>query len=194
MSKNLFVSSKRSIQRFIKLWLALKETPYWYHQTLTLGQQIEDFKVAKPILSKLFDALEVEMAKQYDMAAVYAMGHQENGRVHFHAVFLVYGSPAETPEELAVLLRREVWKRWLSLNQKLNRTGNLLKIQTKPNGLWYLLTNHLTVGQTGKKGKAELVWPTQQAADTSQRNSGHSKICQAEFDRFFPTARAVPCH
>ena len=71
MSNNLLVCSKSSIQRFIKLWLSLKETPYWFHQTLTLGQQIEDFGIAKPILEKLFDSLEVEMGKKYDMGAVY---------------------------------------------------------------------------------------------------------------------------
>jgi hypothetical protein len=192
MSKNVFVSSKRSILRFIKLWLGLKETPYWFHQSLTLGRQIEDFKVAKPILNKLFDALEVEMAKQYDMAAVYIMGHQENGRVHFHVVFLVYGSPSETPEQLGVILRREVWKRWLSLNQGLNRTGNLLKIQTKLNGLWYLLTNHLTVGQTAKeKGKPNWFGLRNKRLIQANSNPITEKALKAEFNRFFPVIKAT---
>jgi len=193
MSKNVVVSSKRSILRFIKLWLGLKETPYWFHQSLTLARQIEDFKEAKPILNTLFDALQVEMGKRYDMAAVYIMGHQDTGRVHFHVVFLVYGSPAETPEELAAILGREVWTRWLNLNQGLNRTGNLLKLQTKPDGLRYLLTNHLTVGQTAKeKGKPN--WFGLRNKRLLQVNAipVTTKAVKVEFNRFFPTARAVP--
>lgn len=193
MSKNLFVASKRSIQRFIRLWLGLKATPYWYHQTLTLSQQVEDFRGAKPILNKLFDALQVEMGKRYDMAAVYVMGHQDTGRVHFHVVFLVYGSPAETPEELAVILRREVWKRWLNLNQGLNRTGNLLKIQTKPGGLWYLLINHLTVGQTAKEnGKPNWFGLRNKRLIQANAIPVTPKAVRAEFDRLYLAVKAAP--
>lgn len=193
MSKNVVVSSKRSIQRFIKLWLGLKETPYWYHQTLTLARQIEDFKEAKPILNKLFDALAVEMGKRYEMAAVYIMGHQDTGRVHFHVVFLVYGSPAETPGELAAILRREVWKRWLNLNQGLNRTGNLLTIQTKPGGLRYLLTHHLTIGQTAKEnGKPNWFGLRNKRLLQVSAIPVTTKAVRLEYERLFPTTRAVP--
>ena len=186
VSKNLCICSKPSIQRFIKLWLSLKETPYWFHQVLSLSQQIEDFGVAKPILEKLFDSVEVEMAKRYDMGAVYIMGHQENGRVHFHVVFLIYGTPAETPEELAAILRREVWQRWLKLNAGLNRTGNLLKIQTKPKGLWYLLT-HFRVGKPAKqKGKPSWYGVRNKRLVKANAMPVSKQDVRAKFDEFFP--------
>lgn len=189
MSKFLDVCSKPSIQRFIKLWLSLKETPYWFHQTLTLGQQIEDFAVAKPILEKLFDSLEVEMGKKYDMGAVYIMAHQNNGRVHFHVVFFFYGMPAETPEELASILRREVWKRWKKLNSGINHTGNRLTIRTKPDGLRYL-AEHLTVGKTTKeKGKPSWYGLRNKRLIEENALSVTTKRVRHEFDRFFPVVK-----
>lgn len=192
MSKNLFVCSKRSIEGFIRLWLSLKETPYWFHQVLTLAEQIEDFGKAKLVLEKLFDSLEVEMGKKYDMAAVYMMGHQDNKRVHFHVVFLFYGSPAETPEQLAEILKKEVWKRWLKLNPGLNRTGNLLKIQTKPNGLWYL-QQHFQVGKTIKeKGKPNWYGFRNGSLLTANALPVTKAQVKAEFQRFFPKLTAKP--
>jgi hypothetical protein len=190
MCKFSDVCSKPSIKRFIKLWLSLKETPYWFHQTLTLGQQIEDFGVAKPILEKLFDSLEVEMGKTHDMGAVYIMAHQENDRVHFHVVFFFYGTPAETPENLAAILRRKVWKRWKKLNSGLNHTGNRLTIRTKGNGLWYLLTNHLTVGKTGKeKGKPSWYGIRNKRLIEANASPVTMKQVQREFDRYFPVIK-----
>lgn len=120
------------------------------------------------------------------------MGHQEKMRVHFHVVFLIYGTPAETPEELAVKLRREIWKRWERLNKGVNRTGNLLKIQTKPKGLWYLLTNHLRVGKTTKeKGKPNWYGIRNKGLIEANGIPVTSADVRAKFDEFFPMLKAV---
>ncbi len=192
MSKNLFVCSKSSIQRFIKLWLSVKPTPYWFHQTLSLGQQIEDFAIAKPILEKLFDSLEVEMGKTYDMGAVYIMGHQGNKRVHFHVVFFFYGTPAETPEKLAEILRLEIRKRWKKLNPRSNPTGNWLKIQTKASGLWYL-AGHLAVGKTAKaKGKPSWYGVRNKRLIEAHALPVTSNQVRREFECHFPAVLATP--
>jgi hypothetical protein len=193
MSKNLVVCSKLSIQRFIKLWLSLGETPYWYHQTLSLDRQIEDFRVAKPILERFFDALEVEMGKHYDMGAVYMMGRQENKRIHFHVVFLFYGSPAETPEKLRLILRDEVRKRWKKQCPGSNPTGNWLQTRTKERGLWYLLTNHVAVGKTAKeKGKPNWYGVRNRALIDANTVPVTDEEVRAKFDEFFPVVKAVP--
>ena len=170
----------------------MKDTPYWFHQTLSLGRQIEDFATAKPILEKLFDSLEVEMGKTYDMGAVYIMGHQGNKRVHFHVVFFFYGTPAETPEKLAAKLRQEVWKRWKKLNPDLNHTGNRLTIRTKANGLWYL-AGHLTVGKTAKaKGKPSWYGVRNKRLIETHALPVTSKQVRREFDSYFPAVQATP--
>jgi hypothetical protein len=128
------------------------------------------------------------------MGAVYIMAHQDNGRVHFHVVFCFYGTPAETPEALAAILRLEVWKRWKKLNPGLNHTGNRLKIRAKPSGLWYL-ARHLTVGKTAKeKGK-----PSWYGLRNKRLIEAHAlpvtlKQVQREFDIHFPaiTPAIVP--
>lgn len=170
----------------------MKPTPYWFHQTLSLGQQIEDFAVAKPILEKLFDSLEVEMGKTYDMGAVYIMGHQGNKRVHFHVVFFFYGTPTEMREKLSAKLRQEVWKRWKKLNPGLNHTGNRLTIRTKANGLWYL-AGHLAVGKTAKaKGKPSWYGVRNKRLIEAHALPVTSNQVRREFECHFPAALATP--
>jgi len=171
----------------------LKETPYWYHQTLTLGQQIEDFATAKRILEKLFDSVEKEMGKRFDMGAVYIMGHQESKRVHFHVVFFIYGTPLETPDDLAVILRREVWKRWEKLTPGIESTANRLTIRTKGTGLWYLLTNHFRVGKTRKeKGQPNWYGLRNKRLIAANLIPVTNAEVRAKFDEFFPVLKPTP--
>jgi hypothetical protein len=157
MSKNYIVASRESARRFVKLYLSLGETPYWFHQVLTFREQVEDFNQAKNALKKLLDSLELEMQKHGDMATVYCMGIQDGKRVHFHLIFLFYGSVATSKEDLAEILRDAVWKRWQKLANGVKKVANRLTIQTKPRGLGYLLGNHVIIGLT-KKETGKPVW------------------------------------
>jgi len=193
VSKNLVVCSNASIQRFIKLWLSSNETPYWFHQTLSLDRQIEDFRVAKPILERFFDALEVEMGKRYDMGAVYVMGRQENRRVHFHVVFLFYGTPMEPPEKLRLILRDAARKRWTKQCPGTNPTGNWLQTRMKERGLWYLLANHVAVGKTTKeKGKPNWYGVRNRALIDANEIPVTEGEVRAKFDELFPGAKPAP--
>jgi hypothetical protein len=149
--------SRRSILRFIKYYLTLNETPYWFHQTLTFTEPLRDFEHAKPYLRKLLDSVGVELKKQYEVASLYILGRQERMAVHFHVLFLFYGQPSLSPEELRPKLWNIVWPRWKKLSNKAEPWGNRLTLRTKANGLWYLL-QHVTIAKTGKKEGEPLWW------------------------------------
>src|ERR1041385_4329949 len=104
--------TRESIRRFVKLYLSLKDTPYWYHQTLTFGSKVEDTSDAKIALKRFLDSVFVELGKEYEVAVIYLVGRQENNSIHFHVLFLFYGQPALAPEALREKLWGILWKRW----------------------------------------------------------------------------------
>src|SRR5690349_3269124 len=90
MSNRLCDISRQSAKRFIALCLSLHETQLWFHQSLTFGEDVVEFREAKEHLNIFFDAFEKEIQKELDVATVYIMGRQGNGRVHFHLIFFCY--------------------------------------------------------------------------------------------------------
>ena len=55
---NAIEASRPSIRKFIKSFLGLNRTDYWFHQTLTFKGKITDKIRAKKCIKRLLDNLE----------------------------------------------------------------------------------------------------------------------------------------
>ena len=87
--------SKQTIRRFIKFFLAIDPTPYWFHQTLTFKGHMNDQGVAKERLKKLLDSL----GKVHrNMAAFFVQESKEGLDIHFHLIFLFFGPQTRSPK------------------------------------------------------------------------------------------------
>ena len=144
--------SRQSILRFIKFYLSLNDTPYWYHQTLTFGSQVEDFRDAKLRLKRFLDAVQVELKKRYNVGILFLMGRQENRRVHFHVLFLFYKQLTITPVALREHLWAILWPRWQKQSVGALAQANHLKLRQKSGGLRYLL-GHVTIAAERQTGQ-----------------------------------------
>jgi hypothetical protein len=120
--------SKDSVRRFIKAFLIIKETPYWFHQTLTIGGK-PDSATAKRALKRLLDTLEKGFPA---MAAFFVEEKQKNLGVHFHVIFLFFDSQSQSPKEMRETFSKEVFARWRKVNNgNVNGAANLMKLRCK---------------------------------------------------------------
>jgi hypothetical protein len=131
--------------------LSLNDTNYWFHQTLTFGQQIEDFKEAKKCLHSFLDSFAKEMEKHCQMGVLYIMGRQQSRRVHFHLILFCYPPQALTVEKLAERLRDAAWERWQKHGRGPKRRFNKLTIRPKARALDYLLKGHFAIAETTRE-------------------------------------------
>lgn len=129
--------SRKSVRRFIKLYLGINDTPYRFHQTLTFKDNLIVSAKAKQKLNKLLDLLRKEFPQ---MPVLYVEERQKRLGVHYHVIFMFFGSQPLTPEETRQRLLKAIFPRWKAINGgTLHQMGNQLKLSLKPWGLWYLL-------------------------------------------------------
>jgi len=111
--------SRKSLRRFVKLWLQVQTPSAAHHQTLTLPRPEFDLVPAKCQLGKLLDNIHHQFPL---VGSLYVAGQQASGSIHFHVIFLFF-SPASKRE-----LNRfgtVVWRAWNDLNgRKCSRTAN----------------------------------------------------------------------
>jgi len=146
--------SSDSVRKFIKRYLALNETPYLFHQTLTFRDRIADESAAKARLNALLDLLR----KQFpNMATLFVQELQKREGLHYHVLFLLYGAQPLSPEETRQHLSGEIFNRWNEINDgELARQANQLKLREKSlRGLAYLLKGVLP---TDGKIKRQSLW------------------------------------
>jgi hypothetical protein len=147
-------SSPAVIKRFIRFYLGIKETPYWFHQTLTFKESITDV-IAHTHLNKLLDSLRKAFPL---MASFYVRENQKRvGGVHFHIIFLFFGPQPLSPEKTRDALESEIFTRWKAIvGQSLSRSANRLTLQSKsPRGLEYFLKGILPAKSPGRM---KLAW------------------------------------
>jgi hypothetical protein len=122
--------SRDSIRGFIKMFLGIEATPYWYHQTLTFRKGINlDVTTAHLKLKKLLDSLVLAFP---DMGCFFLRGYQQSGEVHFHAILIFFGERTLSPEMMLEDFTEEVFSRWQKLNGgKLKRRGNEMHLRQK---------------------------------------------------------------
>lgn len=134
--------SINSVRGFIKLFLGINPTPYWFHQTLTFSKKITNEIDAKSYLKKLLDSLE----KAYPgMAAFFVQGLQKELGIHYHLIFLFWGKQVEPPEKMRETFGRDVFRRWNEINgNSLNRNANRMTLTQKDfRCIEYLLGHHV---------------------------------------------------
>lgn len=130
--------SRASVRRFIKDFIAIRDTPYWYHQTLTFKDAKTDEKDAKGYLNKLLDSLRKAFP---EMPALFLQEWQKRKGLHYHVIFMLFGEQPVSPEAKRKELEKEIFPRWKAITGgHAVRDANWL---TKPPkgiyGLWYLL-------------------------------------------------------
>ena len=149
------VKASRAItRRFIRDFLAIGETDYWFHQTLTFKDAKTDEKTAKLLLYRLLDSL----GKAFpDMPALFVQERQKRQGLHYHVIFMLFGAQQRTPEETRTMLADEIFPRWREIaGGKVVRNANQLKLRQKNLfALWYLLKG---VEPTGDKTARQLHW------------------------------------
>ena len=147
-------SSRPRITRFIKLYLSIEPTDYWFHQTLTFKDNKTDEVEAKRYLAKLLDTLR----KGYpQMPALFVQERQQRLGVHYHVLFFLFGPQPHTPEETRKQLQTEVFRRWSGINGGvLQQNANRMTLRSKnPVGLEYLLKG---IQPTAGSTKREAMW------------------------------------
>jgi hypothetical protein len=146
--------SRASVRRFIKEVLAINQTDYWFHQTLTIKYNICNDSEVRGYLLKLLDSLR----KTYpQMPAIYVEERQKNKTLHFHVIFMLFGEQSLSPEETRLKLASKILRRWKKVSAgKVDPRGNWLTI--RPQGLpalWYLLKG---IEPTSGKLERKKLW------------------------------------
>ena len=149
-----FKCSRRSVRGFIKRYLAIEETDYWFHQTLTFKDNKTDATKAKTSLQTLLDLLRKQFPQ---MPALFVQERQKRLGLHYHVIFMLFGAQAKSPEDVRKELSGEIYDRWNKINGgKLCRQANLLTLPEKGLvGLAYLLKS---IDPTGKGLDRATVW------------------------------------
>jgi hypothetical protein len=113
----------------VRLFLGVKATPYWLHQTLTFKGAVTDVEAAHGYLKRLLDSLE----KPYPaMACFFVREHQQSLGIHFHVIFLFFGQQSLTPEQIRQEFGAAVWGRWNKISGcMLARQANRMTLQQK---------------------------------------------------------------
>ncbi|MGH7234128.1 MAG: rolling circle replication-associated protein, partial [Candidatus Saccharimonadales bacterium] len=104
--------SRASVRRFIKDYLAIKATPYWFHQTLTFKDAKLDEKTAKGYLIALLDSLRKQFPK---MPPLFVQERQRRQGLHYHVIFMLFGPQPLPPEETRLVLEDEIFPRWKAI-------------------------------------------------------------------------------
>lgn len=119
-------ASRASVQRFIKDYLAIGETAYWFHQTLTFKDAKTDEKTAKGHLYALLDSL----GKAFpDMPALFVQEWQKRQGLHYHVIFMLFGAQRLSPAATRTMLDDEIFPRWRKITGgKVVRDANQLKL------------------------------------------------------------------
>lgn len=146
--------SRAAARRFIRDFLAIGQTDYWFHQTLTFKDARTDEKTAKKLLYRLLDSL----GKAFpDMPALFVQEWQKRQGLHYHVVFMVFGPQPRTPEEMRVMLEGEIFPRWYKLTGgTVVRAANQLKL--RQGGLYALRYILKGIEPTDEKQKRQPHW------------------------------------
>jgi hypothetical protein len=130
--------SRSSLRRFISLYLKLKPTPYWYHQTLTFRECITDVRAAHILLNRFLDRVRKRFP---DFLQIYVREYQERGAIHFHLLLISYRCHFQSAAGLMEVLGPELFRQWNEVvGGNLRWEANQLKIRRKSRfGLRYLL-------------------------------------------------------
>ena len=136
--ETITLCSRDSARRFIRLFLSINGTPYWYHQTLTFKGKVLNEQSAKNDLKILLDSLE----KAYPQMACFWVREfrEEEGGLHFHVIFLFFGQQKSPPERMRETFGADVFGRWNKIHgNTLYRRANLMKLRAKNfECIWYL--------------------------------------------------------
>ncbi len=186
-----FKVSKNSIKRFIKLFIEINDTPYWYHQTLTFKQAITDVQKAKRDLKRLLDSLEKAFP---EMGVIFVQGLQKRIGIHFHLFLFFYPKiPIGMPEDFLFDLRKAVFSRWNAIQGgKLVRQANVIRLHKKDvSGLHYFLEHH--VQPTNEKQPRQSLWNGSRNKTLIQANSSkcNKKDISTIFNDCFPKIKKL---
>jgi hypothetical protein len=103
--------SRKSIQRLINRFLSLRETEYFYHQTLTFFPPEFSEKVAKGLLDSLLSNLH----HRYEMASLHVRHFHESGAIHYHVLFMFFDETPFPPSRMNAEFGTKVFKAWNKL-------------------------------------------------------------------------------
>ncbi len=143
-----------SVRRFIKTYLSIQETDYWFRQTLTFKDNRTDEAEAKVYLIRLLDSLRKEFPQ---MPALFVQERQQRQGIHYHVIFLLFGPQPLPPEDTRAQLKKAIFSRWKSINGgKVHEQANWLTLRGKNLiGLDYLLKG---IDPTGKQLTRATHW------------------------------------
>lgn len=185
-------SSKPSIRRFIKYYLGINPTPYWFHQTLTFQNRVTSEKEAKRHLKRLLDSLEKDYT---NMAAFFVQGIQQNEGIHFHLIFMMFGEQPESPDITKQSLGKDVFARWNRIHENLlSRQANLMTLRKKDDDcIWYLLKRHIS--PTDDKLPRQCLWNGVRNRRLSRLNSlpvSKQQVSETYYNIFPKPPKPVP--
>jgi hypothetical protein len=151
MNSHYFRCSRASARGFVKLFLSINQTPYFFHQTLTFKGEMLNEAVARKYLKVLLDALE----KAYpEMACFWVIEYREKeGGIHFHIIFLFFGQQSASPERMRETFGADVFERWNGLHgNTLFRRANLMTLQRKDFRCIEYLTKYVALSAGTDRG------------------------------------------
>ena len=115
MARQLLYVSRASARRETSKWWGANDTLYWYHQTLTSGDDAfrNDAVLATARLNKFLDGF---MKAYPDCIPIWVRENQRDKAIHFQVILLFYGPRSQSPETLRRKLRGDILRRWTELN------------------------------------------------------------------------------
>lgn len=121
--------SRQSARSFIKLYAGIRPTDCWFHQTLTFGNPKPDSHLAHARLNTLLDSLE---KTHPDMACFFVREEEKTSGVHFHVIFLFFGTQPLAPKAMRIKFGAEVFVKWNKINGGgLFRNANWMTLRAK---------------------------------------------------------------
>jgi hypothetical protein len=184
--------TKRSIERFAKFFLSIRDTPLTFHQTLTFPQPQRDAAKAQSLLNRLLKSIEKKFPS---MAALYVQERQENQGVHFHVRFYFFPARPLPSAQLERNLRRAVFNRWDALTGGgIVRQGNWLRVsKDKLWSLHYLLQKVEPVRSVPKQPGQPHWWGCRNKAILEQNAAHIQNVDVLRFlEKFFLEQKRPP--
>jgi hypothetical protein len=164
------------------MFLGVKETDYWFHQTLTVKENVIDERTSRHDLKKLLDSL----GKVFpNMGCFWVREYQDRGAIHFHAIFLLFGQQEDPPDVVCRKFGAEVFSRWNAIHDgKLNRQANEIRLRRKDFDCFrYLVGGLLPVRNHRLR---ELHWYGLHQRELIESNPVPRKLVQDYYERAFP--------